>query len=146
MDWSPNDLMPLGRGVYPFIYSPVGSTCAVGSNRLNQGPRWLFVGGGGSFQKEAKTLTLGRRPTLGWGRPAPPSGLWPPSSSAIVFPCLDRDPSVVDKFHVYFAVESPFSAFLEINPRKYRICKTRVFMFSFGSKALIKVDIIDRQQ
>jgi len=30
---------PQGGGVCPFIYSPMGSTCAVGSNRLNEGPR-----------------------------------------------------------------------------------------------------------
>jgi len=31
---------------------------------------------------------------------------------------------MADKFHVYFALESLFSAFLEIDPGKYRIYKT----------------------
>jgi len=41
----------LSRGIYPRIYSPVGFACVVGSNRLNQRPRLLLKGGGGSFRK-----------------------------------------------------------------------------------------------
>jgi len=40
-----------GRGVCPSIFVLVECTCAVGSNRLNQGPRCIKKGGGGSFQK-----------------------------------------------------------------------------------------------
>ena len=49
------------EGVYPFIYSPVECTCAVGSNRLNQGPRCIKRGGGGSFRKGEQSLTTGGR-------------------------------------------------------------------------------------
>jgi len=39
--------------------------------------------------------------------------------SSKVFPCPNRDLFVADKFCVYFALESLFSAFLEIDPGKY---------------------------
>ena len=58
-----NNELALSRGVYPCIYSSVGCVCAVGSNQLNQGPRCIRRGGGGSFEKRrAKTLRgAGRR-------------------------------------------------------------------------------------
>ena len=46
MNWLIEDV---SRGVYPCIYSPVGCVCAIGSNRLNQGPRCIRRGGGGNF-------------------------------------------------------------------------------------------------
>jgi len=54
--------------------------------------------------------------------------------------------SVVDEFHGKYALEPLFSALCEIHLGKYKICKTLcVFMFSFGSKVLMKVDVIDCQ-
>ena len=46
------------QGGLPRIYSPVGVAHAVGSNRLNQGPRRLLKGGGGSFQKGAPIVFI----------------------------------------------------------------------------------------
>ena len=76
-------------------------------------------------KRVGETLTFGRR-YGGVGRPhLAASG--PPALrvSSRVFPHPDRNLSMADKFCVYFALESLFSAFLEIDPRKYGICKTR---------------------
>jgi hypothetical protein len=62
--------------------------------------------------------------------------------------------SVADEFHGKYALESLFSALCEINPGKHRYANLMeivslnpsVFMFSFGFKVLIKVDVIDCQQ
>jgi hypothetical protein len=55
---------------------------------------------------------------------------WQPLAPRL-FGCLSKSSHVpfamcfvADKFRVYFALESLFSAFLEIDPGKYRISKT----------------------
>jgi len=73
---------PLG-GVCPRIYSPVGVARAVGSNRLNQGPRWLLKASGGSFRKGAPNPRGGRRPAFGWGQPAHLVAAGPPLVSGV---------------------------------------------------------------
>jgi len=78
------------------------------------------------LEEEAETLEGGagrRYGGAGWPHLAAsgPPALRVPSR---VFPCPNHDLFVVDKFHVYFAFESLFLAFLETDPAKYRICKT----------------------
>jgi len=65
-----------------------------------------------------KTLAAGHRPALWWGRLAPPGGIVPPHPpllrvSSRRFLSLPVMSLVADKFHVYFALESLFSAFLK---------------------------------
>ena len=52
---------------------------------------------------------------LGWGRPKPPGGRQAPVASGVfsILPESSRDVSAVDKFSVYFALESLFLAFLK---------------------------------
>ena len=102
--------------------------CDVGSNRLNQGPRCIRRGGGGSFQKRGPKPQRGGADrcygVAGWPHLAasgPPALRCLPESSHVLFMIS----FVADKFHFYFALESLFSAFLEIDPGKYRIYKTR---------------------
>jgi len=116
------------RGVCLRIYSPVGFVCAVGSNRLNQGPRLFLKGGGGSFHKGEQNPTgvlVGARvgPTGPTWRPlAPPLRRL---SSRVFLNPLALFPTWRICFCVCFALESLFSAFPEIHPEKYRIYKTR---------------------
>jgi hypothetical protein len=112
-----NELAP-PRGVYPYIYSLVGCACAAGSNQRNQGLRRIKRGGGGTFQKGGcnPNPRAPPGPMVGpgpasptWRRPSPPllqvSSRWF-LNLPVIFP-------VADKFHVYFALESLFSAFLK---------------------------------
>jgi len=99
----------ISRGVCPRIYSPVGVTRAVGSNRLYQGLRWLLKGSGGSFWNGAPNPRGGHRPALGWQRPAPPGGGW----STPHVGCLLEYSWTLSccfpwriRFYVWFALES----------------------------------------
>ena len=137
----------LGRGVCPSIYSLVEFTCAIGSNRLNQGLRCIKRGSGGSFWKGGANPSH-RGP--GGARVAPAGPTWwrqPPVARVGSPPrpacptwwlcrsrCLEsllesswpywRCCCVTNKFCFYFTLESFFLALYEINPGKYRICKT----------------------
>ena len=97
----------------------MGCACAVDQTDLTKGRD-----ASGEAVEEASRIG-GRNPK--WGRrPAPPGGLCPPALrvSFRVFQRPVRDLFVADKFRAYFALESLFSTFLEIDPGKYIICKT----------------------
>jgi len=77
-------------------------------------------------EKGAKTLKRGADQRYGGARQphlaaSGPLALW---VSSRVFPRPIHYLFTADKFRVYFALESLFSAFLEIDPGKYIICKT----------------------
>jgi len=102
--------------VYPSIYSLVECTCIVGSNRLNQGPRCIKRDGGGSFRK-SRVKTLKGAPAD--ARVGPVGPTWQPPGFPLLrvssrsFLSLPVMFPMADKFRVYSALESLFSAFVK---------------------------------
>jgi len=113
--------MPSWRGVNPFIYSPVGSTCVAGSNHKGQDDSLEAVEEASRRGPETLAGGAGRRHGPTWRPLAPGFFRCLLESSHIPFVIF----FVADKFCGKYAIESLFSAFLEIDPGKYRICKTR---------------------
>jgi len=112
MNGSPNDLMPQGEGSAPLFI-------ARWDRRAPQDQTDLTKSQDDSSEMAEEASRRGAGPT------------WRPLASGF-FRCLAESSHipfmiffVADKFCGKYALESLFSSFLEIDPRKYRICKTR---------------------